>query len=91
MAMETTTEGSSDPIAEGRRIYLGNLLYTAEAHDVEESLRASGFDDFEAVHITADASSGRNPGYCFVDFASRETADRALESLDATIGGRSLK
>ncbi|KAG5938097.1 hypothetical protein E4U53_008082, partial [Claviceps sorghi] len=91
MAMETTAQGSSDAIAEGRRIYLGNLLYTAEAQDVEESLRASGFDDFEAVHILADAASGRNPGYCFVDFVSRETADRALESLDATIGGRSLK
>ncbi|KAG5978779.1 hypothetical protein E4U55_005954 [Claviceps digitariae] len=87
----TTSQGSSDAISEGRRIYLGNLLYTAESQDIEESLQASGFDDFEAVHISVDSASGRNPGYCFVDFVSRESAERALESLDASIGGRTLK
>ncbi|KAG6006164.1 hypothetical protein E4U21_007274 [Claviceps maximensis] len=92
LVMESTTpQGFSDAIAEGRRIYLGNLLYTAEAQDIEESLRASGFEDFEAVHVSLDAASGRNPGYCFVDFVSRESAERAIESLDATVGGRTLK
>ncbi|KAG5953636.1 hypothetical protein E4U13_005900 [Claviceps humidiphila] len=92
MAMESTTpQVTSAALSEGRRIYLGNLLYTAEAHDIEEAVRASGYEDFEAVHITVDATSGRNPGYCFVDFATRESADRALESLEISIGDRPLK
>ncbi|KAG5997978.1 hypothetical protein E4U54_002273, partial [Claviceps lovelessii] len=84
-------QGSADALAEGRRIYLGNLLYTADSQEIEDNLRACGFEDFEAVHISVDAASGRNPGYCFVDFVSRESADRALESLDISIGGRTLK
>lgn len=91
MAMESNTQASSDALSEGRRIYLGNLLYTVEAREIEEGLRANGFEDFEKVQISVDPTSGRNPGYCFVDFVNREGAERALESLDATIGGRTLK
>ncbi|KAG6032765.1 hypothetical protein E4U41_007139 [Claviceps citrina] len=92
MAMGSTSmHGSSDALSEGRRIYLGNLLYTVGSPEIEEALRAHDLDDFEAVHISVDAVSGRNPGYCFVDFAKREDAERALESLDASIGGRTLK
>ncbi|GAO16510.1 uncharacterized protein UV8b_07001 [Ustilaginoidea virens] len=89
--MDNDTNGSSNALAEGRRIYLGNLLYTVKAEEVEDGLRDHGFDDFETVHMSVDAVSLRNPGYCFVDFASRDGAERALESLNATIAGRTLK
>ncbi|KAK2617005.1 hypothetical protein QQS21_000094 [Conoideocrella luteorostrata] len=91
MTTEQDRPSSSDALSEGRRIWLGNLLYTVSAQEVEEGLRDSGFDDFEAVHVNVDPVSERNPGYCFVDCASRESAERALESLNATIGGRTLK
>ncbi|TKW48431.1 hypothetical protein CTA1_10823 [Colletotrichum tanaceti] len=78
-------------LAEGRRIYLGNLLYVAQPAEIEEVLRDNGFPEYEKIHISVDPVSGRNPGYCFVDFLGRDDADRALSSLDASIRGRPLK
>ncbi|KAK4144420.1 uncharacterized protein C8A04DRAFT_11469 [Dichotomopilus funicola] len=82
-----------DALAEGRRIYLGNLLYSVQPGDVEDVLRQSGFaDSFEKLHISIDSVSGRNPGYCFAEFTSREEADRALDSLPGiTIFDRPVK
>lgn len=54
-------------------------------------LHEGGFGNFEKIHISVDPVSGRNPGYCFVDFSDKATADRALETLDVSIGGRPLK
>lgn len=54
-------------------------------------LHEGGFGNFEKIHISVDPVSGRNPGYCFVDFPDKATADRALETLDVSIGGRPLK
>jgi RNA recognition motif-containing protein len=45
----------------------------------------------EHIHISVDPVSARNPGYCFVDFNDRETADRALSGLKASINGRPVK
>lgn len=45
----------------------------------------------DKIHISVDPVSARNPGYCFVDFHDRETAERALSSLYATVYGRTLK
>ncbi|KAK3300577.1 uncharacterized protein B0H64DRAFT_18950 [Chaetomium fimeti] len=71
-----------DALAEGRRIYMGNLLYSVQPGDVEDLLRQSGFaESFEKLHISIDPVSGRNPGYCFAEFTTREEADRALEAL----------
>lgn len=78
-------------LVEGRRIYLGNLLYIAQPAEIEEMLRDNGFPEYEKIHISMDPVSGRNPGYCFVDFLGRDDADRALSSLDASIRGRPLK
>ncbi|KAK4041438.1 hypothetical protein C8A01DRAFT_14811 [Parachaetomium inaequale] len=82
-----------DALAEGRRIYLGNLLYSVQPGDVEDLLRQAGFaDSFEKLHISIDPVSGRNPGYCFAEFTTREEADRALEALPgASIFNRALK
>lgn len=67
------------------------MLYSVKPNDVEELLTNNGFGNFDKVHISIDPVSSRNPGYCFVDFLDKETADRALETLDANIGGRPLK
>lgn len=54
-------------------------------------LHEGGFGNFEKIHISVDPVSGRNPGYCFVDFPDKASADHALETLDVSIGGRPLK
>ena len=71
-----------DALSEGRRIYVGNLLYSVQPGDVEDLLRQVGFEQsFEKLHISIDPISGRNPGYCFAEFISKEEADRALDVL----------
>lgn len=72
-------------IAEGRRIYLGNLLYKTTPEDVEELLAANELTAHESVHISIDPLSGRNPGYCFIEFADRESAEAAMATLDGKL------
>ncbi|KAI6376572.1 hypothetical protein MCOR25_002782 [Pyricularia grisea] len=85
--------GSEQPAAllEGRRIYLGNLLYVVQPVEVEDALVKNGFGTYQDIHISVDPVTARNPGYCFVDFPDRATAERALTSLHASIRGRPLK
>ncbi|KAK1971046.1 hypothetical protein LY78DRAFT_652199 [Colletotrichum sublineola] len=88
------SSGSPDQptaLAEGRRIYLGNLLYVVQPVEIEEMLKDNGFSEYDKIHISMDPVSARNPGYCFVDFKARADAERALSSLDTSIRGRPLK
>lgn len=78
-------------LAEGRRIYLGNLLYSVQPEEVEQMLQENGFEGYEKIHISIDPVSSRNPGYCFVDFAERDDAERALSSLEVSLRGRQVK
>jgi len=91
-AMDDTARGEeSDAIAEGRRIYLGNLLYSVKPHDIEAMLEETGFQ-YDKIHISIDPVSGRNSGYCFIEFPHRDEAERALSSLGGTIiSGRPVK
>ncbi|KAL2166013.1 hypothetical protein VTG60DRAFT_3448 [Thermothelomyces hinnuleus] len=92
--MDAGIEGQQrDALAEGRRIYLGNLPYSVQPGDVEDLLRQAGFaDSFEKLHISIDPVSGRNPGYCFAEFRTRDEADRALGSLPgSSLFNRPLK
>ncbi|KAM0547023.1 hypothetical protein ACHAPJ_010566 [Fusarium lateritium] len=80
--------------APGRKLILefpGNLPYEVKPVEVEEVLGKNGFDSLNKIHISIDPVSARNPGYCFVDFHDRETAEKALSSLSATVYGRPLK
>ncbi|KAF9873419.1 RNA recognition motif containing protein [Colletotrichum karsti] len=78
-------------LVEGRRIYLGNLLYIVRPVEIEETLKGNDFGGFEKIHISVDPVSSRNPGYCFVDFIKRADAERALSSLNVEIRGRPVK
>ncbi|XP_044715117.1 RNA recognition motif domain-containing protein [Hirsutella rhossiliensis] len=89
--MESAPQSQPDALSAGRRIYLGNLLYSVKPYNIEEALAANGFGDFEKIHISVDPVSARNPGYCFVDFPDSDAAQRALSSLNVAISGRPVK
>ncbi|KAF4866614.1 Polyadenylate-binding protein [Colletotrichum siamense] len=78
-------------LLEGRRIYLGNLLYVVRPVEIEDTLKDNDFGNFEKIVISVDPVNGRNPGYCFVDFVERADAERALSSLCVDIRGRPVK
>ncbi|KAM0253467.1 hypothetical protein ACHAP5_000496 [Fusarium lateritium] len=69
----------------------GNLPYEAKPFEVEEILFKEGFSNLDKIHISIDPVTARNPGYCFVEFHDRETAEKALSSLSAVIYGRKIK
>lgn len=74
------------------RIYVGSLDYFAKPTDVEELLVRVNLNSFQKIHISIDPISGRNPGYCFVDFPSHQEAAYALEALAGqSILGRVVK
>ncbi|TLS22969.1 uncharacterized protein PpBr36_05865 [Pyricularia pennisetigena] len=81
----------SAALLEGRRIYLGNLLYSVQPGEIEDALINNGFGTYQDIHISIDPVTARNPGYCFVDFPDRATAEHALTSLHTSIRGRPLK
>ncbi|OAQ96945.1 hypothetical protein LLEC1_04674 [Akanthomyces lecanii] len=88
---DASQQPQQEDVATSKRIYLGNLLYSVKPGTIEEMLHEGGFGNFEKIHISVDPVSGRNPGYCFVDFPDKASADHALETLDVSIGGRPLK
>ncbi|MCJ1464898.1 hypothetical protein MMC07_003513 [Pseudocyphellaria aurata] len=81
-----TVRGEDDPrtlqaIAEGRRVYVGNMPYMAKTEDVERLFADSDLV-IEHINISIDPFSGRNPSYCFVELTSKEHADRAIRDLN---------
>ncbi|OTB01007.1 hypothetical protein M426DRAFT_64808 [Hypoxylon sp. CI-4A] len=85
-------ESTTRAIAEGRRIYMGNLRYQAKPDDIEGLLTENELSNFESIHISIDHFTGRNPSYCFVEFPDRESADRAMSTLEGKLLlGREVK
>ncbi|KAH8805825.1 hypothetical protein F5884DRAFT_460712 [Xylogone sp. PMI_703] len=68
-------------IEEGRRVYVGNMTYEATVKDIE-ALFADVASGIEAINMSVDPMTGRNPSYCFIDFASKELADRVMTKYD---------
>jgi len=75
-------ETAAKAIAEGRRIYIGNLRYQAKPEDIESLLIANDLSHFSNIHISIDPFTGRNPSYCFVEFPDAESAKTAMETLE---------
>ncbi|KAI9775413.1 MAG: hypothetical protein M1839_001108 [Geoglossum umbratile] len=78
-------------IADGRRLYVGNMPYMAKTEDIEALFARHGFK-VAHIDISLDPFSGRNPSYCFVDLEAKEQADRALRELNGQdLLGRPVK
>ncbi len=75
-------DGAARAIAEGRRIYIGNLRYQAKPDDIEGLMRANDLGHFTNIHISIDPFTGRNPSYCFVEFPDADSAKTAMEILE---------
>ncbi|KAI1780905.1 RNA-binding domain-containing protein [Hypoxylon cercidicola] len=79
-------------IAEGRRIYVGNLRYQAKPDDIEGLLGANDLGSFVKIHMSIDPFTGRNPSYCFVEFEDQESANKAMSTLEGKLLlGREVK
>lgn len=76
---------------DSNRLYVGNLLYTAQRTDIEQFFNDNGFAVTQLT-MSTDPFTGRNPSYCFVDLESGEECNRATSELNGKeLLGRPVK
>jgi RNA recognition motif-containing protein len=74
----------------GRKLYVGNLPYTATEASIRDAFGASG--TVESVSLITDRVSGQNKGFGFVEMSSDQEAQTATEAMNgATLDGRQIK
>ncbi len=74
----------------GKRLYVGNLPYTADETLIQETFSQSG--TVESVKLITDRDTGRSKGFAFIEMASDSEADAAIEQFNgADLGGRPMK
>ncbi len=74
----------------GRKLYVGNLPYSATESSVTEKFAESG--TVESCKLISDRDTGRSKGFGFVEMATDAEAQAAIESLDGTdYDGRPMK
>lgn len=72
-----------------KRIYVGNLPYTANEDEVRELF--SRYGEVASVHLITDRETGRPRGFGFVEMPA-DDADEAISALDGKdMGGRQLR
>jgi RNA recognition motif-containing protein len=75
----------------GTRLYVGNLPFSADEHQVRELFEQNN-RTVEEVKIITDRGTGRPRGFGFVEMGSPEDAEGAISDLDGQeFGGRVLK
>jgi RNA recognition motif-containing protein len=73
----------------GRKLYVGNLPYTAGEQDLQDLFATCGA--VESVSVMRDMATGRARGFAFVEMATDADAQKAITDLhDKAFGGRNL-
>lgn len=73
----------------GRKLYVGNLPYTAGEAELQELFGKAG--TVETVRVMRDMATGRARGFAFVEMATDEEAQKAIaEFNEFEMGGRAL-
>lgn len=76
---------------EEKKIYIGNLAYSATEEDVRKVLEEKGITVGEIKLIT-DKYTGKPKGFGFAEFATEEEAKKAIEALNGyELSGRALR
>jgi RNA recognition motif-containing protein len=73
----------------GKKIYVGNLPFSATNESLSEMF--ASFGKVDSSKIVTDRDTGRSKGFGFVEMSDSSEADAAIEKLNgADFGGRSL-
>ena len=71
------------------KLYVGNLSFQTSSDDLQELFAQAG--TVESVSIIEDRETGRSRGFGFVEMASKEEGQNAIEQFNGKeINGRSL-
>ena len=73
----------------GRKLYVGNLPYSASESELTEKFAACG--TVESAKLITDRDTGQSKGFGFIEMATDAEAHSAIESLNGTdYGGRPM-
>jgi RNA recognition motif-containing protein len=74
----------------GRKLYVGNLPYSATAESLREAFAASGTVD--TVNLITDRDTGQSKGFAFIEMASEKEAQTATQDMNGKmLDGRQIK
>jgi cold-inducible RNA-binding protein len=73
----------------GKKIYVGNLPFTATSESLAETF--SQYGSVDSSKIITDRDTGRSKGFGFIEMSDSAAADQAIAQLNGSdLGGRSL-
>lgn len=73
----------------GRKLYVGNLPYDTGETDLEQLFATAGA--VESVNVMRDMATGRARGFGFVEMATDEDAQKAIDQFNGQpFNGRNL-
>lgn len=74
----------------GKKLYVGNLGFEVTNKDLEELFAQAGV--CESVAVITDRATGQSRGFGFVEMATNEEAQNAIQQFDGTeFKGRAMK
>jgi cold-inducible RNA-binding protein len=74
----------------GRKLYVGNLPYSATEQSLRAAFAASGTVD--SVSLITDRDSGQSKGFGFVEMSTDAEAQAATQAMNGqTLDGRQIK
>ncbi|MDX2087922.1 MAG: RNA-binding protein [Kofleriaceae bacterium] len=72
------------------RLYVGNLSFHATEDLIQKKFETSG--EVKAVNLMLDRMTGQSRGFCFVEMASADAAQKAIQDLNGQdLEGRALR
>lgn len=72
------------------KLYVGNLSFQTSSYDLEELFGAAG--TVESASVVEDRETGRSRGFGFVEMASKEEGEKAIEEFNGKeVNGREIK
>ena len=74
----------------GKRLYVGNIPFSATEEELREAFGAHGA--VSGVDVITDRETGRPRGFAFIEMEDPSAADAAIQALDGMdFGGRNLR
>jgi RNA recognition motif-containing protein len=74
----------------GRKLYVGNLPYSATEQSLREAFAASGTVD--SVSLITDRDTGQSKGFGFIEMGTDQEAQAATQAMNgAMLDGRQIK
>jgi RNA recognition motif-containing protein len=71
------------------KLYVGNLSFQTSSEDLQQLFAQAG--TVESASVVEDRDTGRSRGFGFVEMASKEDGEKAIEQFNGTdLNGRNL-